>query len=248
MKTVHPLTYLSLRLLLMMAVLSVAACGSESSADAGAYPSDDQVITDVTPKNKKGLIDVEVVDGKSGEAYLHPKDLVWYWDRGVVVKREANLAGAPDAVLLVGGLARYQKMGTQYKYAGFLTTYNEYEGIPRPDQDELMDFVKANLKKVFMSRDHNIMAVDELELIDDAKWNWHSEKSFSVPFHVRYKHRNSYTTIEERNARFDIRFYRATIDAPVDNLMATEADYKALGTETHKQQEIDQMKTLRSGF
>lgn len=236
------------KLLTIILTFTLVSCSSEDSAASGAYPSDKQVIQDVTPKNKTGLIDVSVVKGKQGEAYLHKKDLIWYWDRGVIIKRKADLHGAPDAVLVVGGLARYQKMGDQYKFAKFLTTYNEYEGIPAPDEDDLLDYVKGNLDKVFISREHNIMDISSINLNKDEKWNWHSATSFSVPFQIRYKERTNNTTIQERDDVFDIRFYRNTLDAPIHALMATEKTRNIIGEKQYAMNEIDQMKTLRTGF
>jgi hypothetical protein len=94
-------------------LVCAAACGGDE-AESGALPGDQQVIADVTPDNKDDLLDVSVTDGRRGEAYFHSDDMNWYWDRGVVIKRRAVLDGAPDAVVVVGGLARYVLTGDQY--------------------------------------------------------------------------------------------------------------------------------------
>ena len=223
------------------------ACG-DGEAAAGALPSDNQVITDVTPNNQDGLIDVSVTKGKRGEPYLHRNDLNWYWDRGVVIRRRANLEGAPDAVVAIGGLARYVLVGDRYQYSTFLTTYNEYEGIPAPGEAELIEFVEDNLSKVFVSRDHTITDVSSVSIADDVPWTWHSANSFSVPFFIAYKHKNSYTTLQARHALFDIRFYRDDIASPVNNLVATEKSRDVLGVEQFTADALDSMRTLRDGL
>jgi hypothetical protein len=215
---------------------------------ANGLPSDSQVVADATPRNKEGLISVEVTQGKQGESYFDRKDLKWYFDRGVVVKRKANVPGAENAVIVVGGLARYQEVGGKYNYWKFLTTYNEYEGIPRPGEAELQQFVGKNLGKVFLSREHNIYAIGQFELQKGAPWVWHTPNSFSVPFAARYRHRKDNTTLEERAATFEIRFYRNGLNDGIHALMATEKDFKSLGETRHSMAEIEQMKTLRTGW
>ena len=238
------LTLLSLPLLALFCV----ACNSSNAESSSAYPSDEQVIRDVTPSNKEGLIDVQVVPGKEGEAYLHPSDMNWYWDRGVVVKRKAEITGVPNAVLIVGGLARYQKMGNQYKYAKFLTTYNEYAGIPAPSNQTLVQFVKDNLKKVFISRDHNITEISEVAIDQSRPWVWHTANSFTIPFTFRYKQIASYTQIDEHEDVMDVRFYRNAVDAPIHTLMASTKNSIILGSQAFSQDEVNSMKTLRTSF
>lgn len=223
-----------------------ASCSSEGDTDApGSLPSDRQVIKDVTPKNKQGLIDVYTTRGKSGEAYLHPKELAWYFDRGVVIEREAGVPEAPDAVVIISGLARYVWTGNDYRYHKFLVTDNGYKNVPTPDDDDILTFVKSNLNKVFNSRDHKITSIESLDISKDAPRTWHTVNSFTVPFDVRYKYINSNTTVEEREAVMEIRLYRDNVESAMSNLMATEAKYKQLGVETFTQAEIKAMKTLR---
>jgi hypothetical protein len=242
---------ISILTVLLLSVL-ISGCGeidaNTDDGDASAFPSDDQVIQDATPKNRKGLIGVEVVEGKHGESYLHPRDLVRYWDRGVVIKRQAKVHGAPDAVVLVGGLARYQKVGDQYKYVRFLTTYNSYEGIPQPNKDDLQRFVEDNLNEVFVSREDTITEISKIELDEERPWKWHTPNSFSVPFVIRYKEIASNTRVDERQDQMAIRFYRDSLDKPIHALMATEEDRQILASEEFSAEEISGMKTLRTAF
>lgn len=233
----------------MWFLLQCSACGRASEDTEGrALPTDEQVIADVMPADKENVVAVEVVAGRTGEAYLHPQDLVWYFDRGVVIKRKADVAGVPDAVVVVGGLARYQLVGQRYKYRQFLTTYNEYEGIPAPTESELTEFVNEHLKQVFVSRDHNIVEISAVRLVQDTPWTWHTTTSFTAPFKIRYVQRKNNTTLERRGDVFDIRFYKKTVKGPVNTLMATEKSRIVLGQETLGASEIDRMKTLRTDF
>lgn len=239
----------TLVILLVSLALPLGACGNDDTdAEGRRLPSDKQVVADVTPAETDNVVDVRVTSGSVGESYLHDGDLVWYFDRGVVIKRKAEIKEAPNAVLVVGGLARYQLVGNRYEYRRFLTTYNEYEGISAPSESELTAYVENNLHKIFVSRDHNILDVSEVLIEPDAPWVWHAPTSFSVPFRIHYKERRNNTTIEERADIFDVRFYKKSITDPVHTLMATEKSRTVVGKRTLAANEIDQMRKLRTDF
>lgn len=200
------------------------------------------------PRDRENVIDVSTIDGRTGKAYFHGEDLSWYFDRGVVIRRKANLADLPDTVLVVGGLARYVYNGNSYEYSRFLVSYNEYEGIPRPSDGELAEIVENRLAEVFVSREHLVVGVDGIQQVPDGRWAWHSPTSFSVPFTIHYRYRTSNTSIDEHNDVFDIRFYRKNVKSPIHALMATERERMVLGAETLDADDIDAMKTLRSNF
>ena len=102
---------MSVVLIVILAKLSLAACTDSSDDAVGRrLPSDLEVIEDVTPNDTENVVEVQVVPGKSGESYLHPDTLAWALDRGAVINRAANIAGAPKAVV-VRGLARYPRLG-----------------------------------------------------------------------------------------------------------------------------------------
>ena len=234
-------------LALLLAPLLGGCGGSHTDGEGRRLPDDDQVISDVTPNDESNVLGVETTPGKTGEAYLHKNNLAWYFDRGVTVRRKAGIEGAPDAVVVVGGLARYVWTGERYDYQEFLTTYNEYEGIPAPSDRELVDYVETNLASVFVSRDHTIVNVDSVTL-EDQPWNWHSPTSFTVPFRIRYEHVISNTTVETRDDVVDVRFYRDAVEAPIRNLLASERSREVLGHRQHEASEIQNMPTLRSGL
>jgi len=195
---------------------------------------------------KEGLIDAYCTKGKKGEQYWHPGDKTWYWDRGVVVKRKATISGAPDAVVIVSGLARYHTDGTHYNFYKFLTTDNQYEGIPAPSKSELLEYVQNEIQKVFMGRAHNITEVSSIEMDPESSWIWHNANSFTVKFNINYKEIVSYTDVAARSGTFDIRFYRDSISNPVHNLMSTESNRMDIERIKYNAEEIRQMRTIAS--
>ena len=91
--------------------LPMSACrGAAEDTEGRSLPSDKQVIADITPADSGNVVDVSVVAKNSGEAYFHTRDLAWYFDRGAVIKRKATVSGAPDAVVVIGGRARWKPL------------------------------------------------------------------------------------------------------------------------------------------
>ncbi len=247
-KTVQRVALQTISVACFSLAFPLAACsGSQTDAEGRRLPSDDQVIADVTPSDTADVVSVETTAGKTGETYLHKNDLAWYFDRGVIVKRKAAIEGVPDAVVVVGGLARYVWSGERYDYLRFITTYNEYEGIPAPSEKELVEYVEAHLADVFASRDHTIVKIDAVS-VEDQPWQWHSATSFTVPFRISYEHITNNTTVEAREDVVDLRFYRDAVAGPIQNLLASERSREVLGKRQHDAAEIRSMPTLRSGL
>jgi hypothetical protein len=213
------------------------------AAAASAQPGDSQVITDVVT-NKTGLIEAKCTEGKKGEQYWHSGDQAWYWDRGVVIRRKASISGAPNAVVIVKGLARYNVLGGKYTFKKFLTTSNEYEGIPAPSSDELSAFVNANLKKVFSGREHSITEVSSVAQNAEKGWTWHEATRFSVQFNIVYKEVVSYTEVADKQGTFDIMFYRKDINSAPHNLLSVEVSSQENGRKKYSEKEIQGMKSL----
>lgn len=241
----------ALRAILLASIgisLPLAACSRQATdAEGRRLPDDDRVIADVMPTDTENVIGVATTNDGAGEAYLHAKDLAWYFDRGVVVKRKARLPDEPNAVVVVGGLARYVWTGDRYEYLKFLPTHNEYEGIPAPDDKELADFIRDHIDQVFAAREHTIVDIDSVEL-EDQPWEWHSPTSFTVPFRIRYEYIKNDTTLESRDDVFAVRLYRESMNGPLANLLATETSRTILGERQRTASEIRSMPTLRSGL
>ena len=231
-----------------MVMLATACNNAASDAEGRRLPTDAQVVADVTPADKENVVDVRTVEDRAGESYLHRNDLVWTYDRGVVIRRDAQLPELPDAVVVVGGLARYQLVGDEYVFRRFVTSYNEYEGIPAPSTGELKRFVTRHINKVFEGREHYVLSIQSVDAQLEQGLLWHNPNSLTAAFVIRYRLRRNNTTVEDRAGTFDIRFYRTAIDQPLNNLLATETGRSVLGTETLEATALDGMPTLRSNF
>lgn len=213
------------------------------TASLAAQPSDEQVITDAV-KNKNGLVEAYCTSEGNGELFWHPGDNAWYWDRGVVIKRKTTISGVPDAVVVVKGLARYNVFGGTYSYKKFLTTSNEYEGIPTPSNEEIVSYINSNLKKVFYGREHSITDVSSVSINTETGWTWHEATRFSVKFDITYKEVVSYTEVADKQGVFDIMLYRKDINSPVHNLLSVETTYNETGRKKYSEKEIKKMKSL----
>jgi hypothetical protein len=222
----------------ILAAVSMIVAGA-----ANAQPSDSQVITDCI-KNKDGLIEATCTKGKTGEQYWHSGDQAWYWDRGVVIKRKANINGAPNAVVVVKGLARYNVLGGKYTFKKFYTTSNEYEGIPTPSSEALTNYVNQNLKKVFNGREHSITEVSTVVIDPEKGWTWHEITRFSVPIIIQYKEVVNNTEIADKKGVFDIMFYRKDANSLPHNFLSVETGATEIGRRKYTEQQIKMMKSL----
>ncbi len=229
---------------IMIIVISLITSSCSMGQNTGR-PSDKRVITDMN-SNKDGLIDMYCVKGKSGEEYWSAANRTWYWDRSVTVKRKANIKGAPNAVVIIRGLARYKTDGNGkvYNYYKFLVTDNSYEGIPAPSKKEIEKLVRQNAQKVFEGRVHNIKEIKSIEIDDDTPWVWHNQNSFTAKFEIKYREVASYTEIADCVGKFEIRFYRQAMEQPVNNLLASEGGRKETKRTVYTADQINRMGSI----
>ncbi|MGQ0800712.1 MAG: hypothetical protein ACT4NL_11450 [Pseudomarimonas sp.] len=179
--------------LLGIFALALAGCGSSVDVqDAGdpkapaapttaGIPSDEEVLTEMQ-RRIQGAISVELSDAGNGEVVWSGRDLTWYYQRGYVIKRPANLDGFPDAVLEVGGLSLWVYDGSGWRYQRDLVTWNTYEGIDEPDGDDLIALLAGsaiNYMPLTLAG-----APENLRMANPANFEWHSGTSVSFNYLV----------------------------------------------------------------
>ena len=146
---------------------------------SAGVPSDEQLL-EFMKTRMNGAISVELSDAGSGEIVWSGRDLTWYYQRGYVVKRPAQIEGFDDAVLEVGGLSLWVYDGSGWRFQKDLVTWNTYEGIPDPDTDDLLELVQGSPL--------NYMPVnlggkpDNFRMADKPNFEWHNAKSVSFNY------------------------------------------------------------------
>lgn len=146
---------------------------------SAGVPSDEQLL-EFMKTRMDGAISVELSDAGSGEIVWSGRDLTWYYQRGYVVKRPAQIEGFDDAVLEVGGLSLWVYDGSGWRFQKDLVTWNTYEGIPDPDTDDLLELVQGSPL--------NYMPVnlggkpDNFRMADKPNFEWHNAKSVSFNY------------------------------------------------------------------
>lgn len=146
---------------------------------SAGVPSDEQLL-EFMKTRMNGAISVELSDAGSGEIVWSGRDLTWYYQRGYVVKRPAQIEGFDDAVLEVGGLSLWVYDGSGWRFQKDLVTWNTYEGIPDPDADDLLELVQGSPL--------NYMPVnlggkpDNFRMADKPNFEWHNAKSVSFNY------------------------------------------------------------------
>lgn len=146
---------------------------------SAGVPSDEQLL-EFMKTRMNGAISVELSDAGSGEIVWSGRDLTWYYQRGYVVKRPAQIEGFDDAVLEVGGLSLWVYDGSGWRFQKDLVTWNTYEGISDPDADDLLELVQGSPL--------NYMPVnlggkpDNFRMADKPNFEWHNAKSVSFNY------------------------------------------------------------------
>jgi hypothetical protein len=171
-------------------------------------PSDADIVARIRGDGK-GKLSVAVTENKSGEFEWNAKEQLWYFQRGYLVKRSANLPDFPNAVLEVGGLAVYRYVNGHWVHSRDLVTFNRYHGLPQPDNDTLLAIVKAAPERAFRTDWQRVEGgFKELSIPETPAFKWHSDKSFTFPVRVSYNLRwdNVHTVACTRE--WDVRVYR----------------------------------------
>jgi len=144
----------------------------------------------------------------------------------VVVKRDANLAQFPQAKLLVTGFVRYEITGGKYVYREFKVAENEYEGIPRPSDEEAVRIVKQHLADFLRGPFNSMVNTDKIKLEfarpDEQKWVWHSPESVEFRVRVSYDTIVSATEVASIQSVWDARLYRDKVDQPWQRITGSE--------------------------
>lgn len=179
--------------ILWLAAMLLGACGDavevQPASDPKATPAPttagvptDAELLEAMRARMQGAISVALSDAGRGEIVWSGRDLTWYYQRGYIVKRPAQLQGFDDAVLEVGGLSLYVYDGSGWRYQRDLVTWNRYEGIPEPDADALIELVGAaplNYMPVNLSG-----PPQNLRIAEPPNYEWHNATSLSFNYVV----------------------------------------------------------------
>ncbi|MBV6403367.1 MAG: hypothetical protein IT228_11965 [Flavobacteriales bacterium] len=210
---------------------------------AMAQPSDAQVLKDIS---WPGVVKKELRPGTIKKVWSNANDQ-YYWDRACVVWRNAGIPEYPNAMLEVGGFARYSYVTNTYQ--DFLTTYNTYTGIPAPNNDEIMAMMKGNLKGVLGEYKFNniVGQLHYLRFPENSGPTWDSPTHLTVPVEVAYERKEGPTWTTVYSDRLRVHFYRETINSPwKDEVMNEELESTHGQRKEYAEWELKKMPTLGS--
>ncbi|MBT4838153.1 MAG: hypothetical protein HON94_12485 [Methylococcales bacterium] len=209
-------------------------------------PSDKQVIKDVM---NPGIIDIKLLKGNGSYSVYRLQRI---WEKGITIKRNAKIKEYPNAKVVIGGFSRYQIINGNYEFDKFKVTWNEYEGIPAPTDDEILALIKNDMKKFVGSYNWNKIVSDITGPIlsknrSIRKVKWHNPKSFSLNVQAKYSLVTSYTNVEDKEATFNVRFYRDAVTKPWNkSFISSKKSDKTIATHKYTSDEIRAMPTIGS--
>jgi len=242
--------YLSLNLTkgihMRFKVISLIFVCLYSSLLFAGRPSDKQVIKDVM---NPGIIDIKLLKGNGSYSVYRLQRI---WEKGITIKRNAKIKEYPNAKVVIGGFSRYQIINGNYEFDKFKVTWNEYEGIPAPTDDEILALIKNDMKKFVGSYNWNKIVSDITGPIlsknrSIRKVKWHNPKSFSLNVQAKYSLVTSYTNVEDKEATFNVRFYRDAVTKPWNkSFISSKKSDKTIATHKYTSDEIRAMPTIGS--
>jgi hypothetical protein len=208
-----------------------------------AQPSDTQVLKDIS---WPGVVKKELRPGTIKKVWSDANDQ-YYWDRACVVWRNADIPEYPNALLEIGGFARYSYVTNTYQ--DFLVTYNTYTGIPAPNNDEIMAMMRADLKGVLGEYKFNNI-VGELHYLrfpENSGPTWDSPTHLTVPVETEYERKEGPTWTVVYADRLRVHFYRATISSPwKENIVTEELESTRGARKDYNEWDLKKMPTLGS--
>ena len=152
-------------------------------------------------------------DSGAGEIVWSGRDLTWYYQRGYIVRRPANIEGFEGAQLEVGGLSLWVFDGNGWRYYRDLVTWNTYHGIPDPDGDELAALLQ-NARINYMPAGLGGKPENH-RMAEQPNFEWHNAKSVSFNYTVDAPHIDwTSQTLRQATLTLRTRVYRDSVDAP----------------------------------
>ncbi|MEZ4774371.1 MAG: hypothetical protein R3D00_14395 [Bacteroidia bacterium] len=209
-----------------------------------AQPTDAQIKADLT---SPGVTKIELSKTNGAKVWSSTYQQ-YYWERGAVITRNAKLAEYPNATIEIGGIARYTIVNGKFSYNRFLTTWNEYKGIPTPTDEDVLEMVKQNLSSFLVGRYNDIVSeLENLRIAEEKNSEWHTANSFSINLACSYEKKISYTETARYDAIYRVRFYRDAISSPwKPGFVSSNVSETELSKTTHNADDLRVMPTLAS--
>jgi|GEM_PF-2660065 len=229
-----------LRLLLSITLITF------SFSALAAKPTDKDIIKQISRPNMS-----EIKLSKTGGSYS-TYNLQHWWTRGVTYKINAGLKEFPDAKIKIGAEARYRIVGENYDFDKLKTVWNEYEGIPMPQDSEILNILKNDIVSFVQPYNWNQMiSKPEGPILSSdpaiRKTQWHSANSFSIHVQAKFSVISSYTEVQDKWTDFTVRFYRDDIKQPwKPHFISSKTKEKILATHKYSTDEINAMPTQAS--
>jgi hypothetical protein len=178
---------------------------------AAGIPDDATVLREMQDRIT-GETSIELSKDGAGEIVWSGRDLTWYYQRGYIVRRPANIAGFDDATLEVGGLSLWVYDGNGWRHQRDLVTWNTYEGIPDPDTDGLVALLQGARVNYMPAGLGGPPA--NFRIADPPKFEWHDAKSVSFNYVADAPHIDWPTqSLRQATLTLRTRIYRDSVDA-----------------------------------
>lgn len=192
--------------------------------DPAAPPSDERVKRDLNHSVTQ-ILEIQMSD-RPGNKSWNETHQQYFWERGVTLVQQSGQFGENSNVRsLIGGFARYEITGGRYNFREFKTLWVEYEGIPRPEDSEILQVIHGRLADFLRGASASMInrnnLVIEIAPADEQKYTWHSPNSLSVRVSVTADIVISNTEVVTQRKLWDCRLYRDAQEQPWVRVVGT---------------------------
>ncbi|HRR08198.1 MAG TPA: hypothetical protein PLO56_05860 [Rhodothermales bacterium] len=166
----------------------------------------------------------------------------WEWRRGAEVLKKSTQYGGLKVMLY--GTAIYQYTGAgKYAWKQFYVGQTKYDGLPDPNEDEIMAFINADRAKFFGYYYGKIVALKEGPTLI-PEFNWETPMRVVFKMKVVSEQIASNTKLETVEQLYEVRFYRDEMTQPWQRMISSFGERKILSSRELNAEEVRRMPTL----
>lgn len=178
------------------------------------FPSDEAVLAKLN-SNPKTISATLAPRGGTHKKEIENGVVVDNYYRGFTIKMITDDEGV---YYIQDGEYKYQNVGGNYVFKRSYVVQGQYEGIPFPEESEVVALVKTDLRMLLRTAFNRLVGeVETIEFADPPKWKWHKPSSVSLVLKLVYTEndRKLKKAIKVQQL-YQVRLYREGFSGPFE--------------------------------
>ncbi len=209
--------------------------------------SDATVIAKIKASNK-GIVSLKLTGKGWTERVLEEGVWVKYYRRSYELTQKSP--EKPNLKLLTVNHLTYRNAGGGYKFNGFGVPNYRLLGIPDPDKEEVIAYLKADYINFLQSHHYNniVGEVSEITFPDEVDFWWKDIDRVHFNVQVTYSEKVSYTELEKASHIYEVvLYYNGDYKGGMKSFLSVEENTKrvVISKTSYPADELEAMKTLQ---